>query len=143
MANLFTLTLLSAVDGSLLALAASGQLASLGGAVATGLTVIAGAGSWLAARDAFRHGVRTRRDWAMLAALAVATLAATVASVWLGASLGHAMSLHVLPKATGVVLFLVAAEVAGLRLPRPKRLPLPAVVLAAALALEGALQWIP
>ena len=140
---MFTITLLSAVDGSLLALAASGQLASLGGAVATGLTVIAGAGSWLAAREAFGNGVRTRRDWAVLGLLALATLTATLASVWLGASLGRAVSLHVLPKATGVVIFLVAAEVAGMRLPRPARLPIPALVLGAALVLEVAAAWTP
>jgi len=78
--------------------------------------------------------------------LALATLAATVASVWVGTSLGRAVTLHVLPKAAGIVLFLVAAEVAGMRLPRPtrlRRLPLPAAVLGAAVALELVLAWIP
>jgi len=141
--NLFVVTLLSAVDGSLLALGASGQLDSLGGAVAVGLTVIAGAGSWVAAREAFGNGVRSRADVAVLVALALATLAATVASVWLGSSVGRALTLHVLPKAAGVAVCLVAAELAGLRLPRPLRLPLPALVLAGALVLEVATQWIP
>src|SRR5438045_1412189 len=45
--NLYVLTLLSTVDGSHVVLAAGGHLSSLGGAVAVGLTVIAGAGSWL------------------------------------------------------------------------------------------------
>lgn len=142
-ADLFTLTLLSAIDGSLLALAASGQLSSLGGAVATGLTVVAGAGSWLAAREAFGAGVRSRRDWALLGLLAAATLAATVASVWVGLSLGRAVSLHILPKAAGIAIFLVAAEVAGWRLPRPARVPLPALVLAGAVVVELVSAWIP
>lgn len=138
-ANLFLLTLLSTVDGTLLLLAASGQLGGPGGAVAVGLTLIAGAGSWLAAHQAYGARARTRRDWATLAVLAAATMASTVASVWLGARLGTALTLHVLPKAAGVVLFLVAAEVAGLRLPRPGRVPLALHVLGAGLLVEVAL----
>ena len=146
LADLYTLSLLSAVDGSLVALAAGGSLDSLVGAVTVGLTVVAGAGTWLAAHDAFRGRVHGRRDWGVLGMLALATLAATVASVWVGTSLGRAVTLHVLPKAAGIVLFLVAAEVAGMRLPRPtrlRRLPLPAAVLGAAVALELVLAWIP
>jgi hypothetical protein len=134
----FALTLLSAVDGSLLALAAAGQLETLGGALSVGLLVVAGAGSWLAARSAFGGRSRRRRDWAVLAALGALTLASTVAAAWLGESLARAATLHVLPKAAGVVALLVAAEVAGLRLPRlaAGRLPLPFAALAAGVALE-------
>jgi hypothetical protein len=136
------LTLLSAVDGSLLALAAGGQLRSLGGAVAIGLTVVAGAGSWLAAQHAFA-GRPGRRDLVALSLLGLVTVAATLLSALLGTALGAAMALHVLPKAAGVVLFLVAAEVAGIRLPAPGRLPLPALGLAAGAVLEVAIRWTP
>lgn len=138
--SLFVLTLLSAVDGSLLALAAAGQLETLGGALAVGLLVIAGAGSWLAARSAFGGRRRGRRDWAVLAALGVLTLASTAAAAWLGQGLAQAATLHVLPKAAGVVMLLVAAEVAGLRLPRLAggRLPLPLAALAVGALLEAA-----
>lgn len=141
--SLFALTLLSAVDGSLLALAAAGELETLGGALTVGLLVIAGAGSWLAARSAFGGRRRTGRDWATLAALGALTLASTLAAAWLGQGLAQAVSLHVLPKAAGVVLLLVAAEVAGLRLPRLAggRLSWPMAALALGLALEGA-AWI-
>lgn len=139
---LYLLTLLSTVDGSLLLLAASGQLSSLGGAVVVGLTVIAGAGAWLAARQAF-DGRRSPSDLVALTLLGLSTLAATVASVWLGATLGSALTLHVLPKAAGVVLLLVAAEVAGLRLPKPRGLPIPLAVIAASAALEALAQWTP
>ena len=142
----FALTLLSAVDGSLLALAAAGQLETLGGALSVGLLVVAGAGSWLAARSAFGGRSRGRRDWAALAVLGVLTLASTAAAAWLGESLAQAATLHVLPKAAGVVALLVAAEVAGLRLPRLAggRLPLPLAALAAGVALElavGVAAW--
>ena len=139
--SLFVLTLLSAVDGSLLALAAAGRLSTLSGAVTVGLVVVAGAGSWLAANQAFAGRRRTRSDWAALGLLGALTLASTVASVWLGTRLGDALTLHVLPKGAGLVLFLVGAEVAGLRLPKAGRVPLPALGLAAALALEVAAQW--
>lgn len=139
--SLFVLTLLSAVDGSLLALAAAGRLASLAGAVTVGLVVVAGAGSWLAANQAFAGRRRTRSDWTALGLLGALTLVSTLASVWLGTRLGDALTLHVLPKGAGVVLFLVGAEVAGLRLPKLGRVSLPALGLGIALALEVALQW--
>jgi len=138
--SLFGLTLLSAVDGSLLALAAAGQLETLGGALAVGLLVIAGAGSWLAARVAYGGRRRDGRDWATLAALGAITVASTAAAAWLGQGIAQAMTLHVLPKAAGVVALLVAAEVAGLRLPRlaKGRVPLPFAALGAGIVLEAA-----
>lgn len=139
--DLFTLTLLSAVDGSLVALAVAGRLESLGGALTVGLLVIAGAGSWLAARSAFGGRRRTARDWLLLGLLGALTLASTVASAWVGLALGQAATLHVLPKAAGLALFAVAGDVAGLRLPRPGRVPLAAHVLALAALAEVALAW--
>jgi hypothetical protein len=138
--NLFGLTLLSAVDGSLLALAAAGQLETLGGALAVGLLVIAGAGSWLAARVAYGGRRRDGRDWATLAALGAITATSTAAAAWLGQGLAQAMTLHVLPKAAGVVALLVAAEVAGLRLPRlaKGRVSLPFAALGVGIVLEAA-----
>ncbi len=140
-ASLFVLTLLSAVDGSLLALAAAGRLRSLTDAVTIGLVVVAGAGSWLAANQAFAGRRRTHHDWGLLAGLGALTLASTVLSVWLGTQLGAALTLHVLPKGAGLVLLLVGAEVAGLRLPRAGRLPLPLAGLGLVLAAEVLLQW--
>lgn len=137
----FVLTLLSAVDGTLLALAAAGRLRSLADAVTIGLVVVAGAGSWLAANQAFAGRRRTGADWGLLGALGALTLASTVAAAWLGVRLGDAVTLHVLPKGAGVVLALVGAEVAGLRLPRVGRVPLPLAGLALVLAAEGAVQW--
>lgn len=139
--SLFILTLLSAVDGSLLALAAAGRLRSLTDAVTIGLVVVAGAGSWLAANQAFAGRRRTHHDWGLLAGLGALTLASTVLSVWLGTQLGAALTLHVLPKGAGLVLLLVGAEVAGLRLPRAGRLPLPLAGLGLVLAAEVLLQW--
>ncbi|MEA3204251.1 MAG: hypothetical protein QOI63_1931 [Thermoplasmata archaeon] len=143
LANLYLLTLLGSVDGSLVVLAASGQLSSLGGAVAVGLTVIAGAGSWLAARQAFSGRRAGRSEWAALAALGAVTTLATVASVWLGTTLGNAVALHVMPKAAGVALFLVAAEVGGVRVPRLRGVPLAPLAVAGAALAEVALRWIP
>lgn len=142
-ANLYLLTLLSAADGSLLLLAASGQLSTIGGAVTVGLTIVAGAGAWIAASQAFDGRPRTRRDHATLAALGAITIAATVASVAIGQQLGSAMTLHVLPKAAGLVLMLVAIEVAGWRLPRVARVPAPLWATGAAGALEVGIRWIP
>jgi hypothetical protein len=139
--DLYAFTLLSAVDGSLVALAAAGHLDSIGGALTVGLLVIAGAGSWLAARTAFGGRRRTRRDWLLLGVLGVATLAATAASAWLGLTLGRALTLHVLPKAAGLALFVLAAEVAGLKVPRLGRVPIPVLVLGAAALLEVGLAW--
>lgn len=74
LAALFALTLLSAVDGSLLALAAAGRLTSLADSVTVGLVVVAGAGSWLAANQAFAGRRRAGADWAALGLLGVLTL---------------------------------------------------------------------
>lgn len=141
LSSLFVLTLLSAIDGSLLALAAAGRLTSLADSVTIGLVVVAGAGSWLAANQAFAGRRRAGADWAALGLLGVLTLASTLGAVWLGARLGDALTLHVLPKGAGVVLFLVGAEVAGLRMPKAGRVPLPLAALAAVIALEVGLQW--
>lgn len=139
--SLFILTLLSGIDGSLLALAAAGRLTRLADAVTIGLVVVAGAGSWLAANQAFAGRRRTHHDWGVLASLGVLTLGSTVASVWLGTQLGAALTLHVVPKGAGLVLLLIGAEVAGVRLPRVGRLPLPLAGLAFVLAAEVLLQW--
>lgn len=142
LSSLFALTLLSAVDGSLLALAAAGRLTSVTDAVTIGLVVVAGAGSWLAANQAFARRKRTTADWIALSALGLVTLASTVASVWLGTRLGDAVTLHILPKGAGLVLFLIGAEVAGLRLPKAGRMPLPLAGLLIVFAVEVGLQWI-
>lgn len=141
--TLYLLTLLSTLDGSLVLLAANGQLSSLGGAVAVGLTVIAGAGSWLAARRAFTGRRPGGAELRALGVLGLVTLAATVASVWLGTTLGRAVALHVLPKAAGLALFLVAAEVGGLRVPRVRGVPLAPLAVGAGILAEVALRWTP
>lgn len=137
---LFAITLLSAADGSLLLLAAAGRLRTLGGALAVGLLVVAGAGSWLAARRAFAGRRPDARGWAILGLLGVLTLMSTVAATWLGATLGQAVTLHVLPKAAGVVLLLLSAEMAGVPVPRLGRVPLPVAALLAGTLLE-VLTW--
>ena len=142
LSSLFILTLLSTVDGSLLALAAAGRLTSLTDAITVGLVVVAGAGSWLAANQAFAGRQRNQADWALLGLLGALTLVTTVASVWLGTRLGDAMTLHVLPKGAGLVLFLVGAEVAGVRLPKFGGVPLSLVGLILVLTVEVGLQWI-
>lgn len=63
-----------------------------------------------------------------------------MASAALGAWLGNAMDLAILPKAVGVVLLLVAAEVSGMRLPHLAGLPLPVAGVLAAVILEGVAQ---
>ena len=140
--NLLLMTCLGAVDGTVLLMAAAGALQSVGAAVVVGLTVVSGAGAWIAAYQAFGGRHRTAADYRLLAGIALLSVTATVAAAWVGMALGEALRFHVLPKAVGVVLFLVAAEVAGLRLPRPGRAPLPVVALAAAGLLEVA-HWIP
>jgi hypothetical protein len=141
--NVYLVTLLSTVDGSLLLLAATGRLSSLGSSIVVGLTIIAGAGSWLAARQAFAGRRPGRGDVAALTLLGAITASATVASVWLGTTLAGAVTLHVMPKAAGLVLFLVAADVAGLRVPRVRGFPLAVVAVGASALLEVAVRWIP
>lgn len=141
-ANLLLMTSLGAVDGTVLLMAASGALASVGSAVVVGLTVVSGAGAWIAAYQAFGGRRRTAGDYWLLAGIALLSAVATVAAAWVGMALGEAVRFHVLPKAVGVILFLVGAEVAGLRLPRPGRAPLPLLAVGAAALLEVA-YWIP
>lgn len=134
---------LPAVDGGILLLAAAGRLSSPASAAAIGLTMIAGVGAWIAARDAFAVRPWTVRNGAALIVLGLVTVAATVAAAWIGTTLGQALTLHVLPKVAGVALCLIGAEVSGLRLPKPVGVPLPVVAVAAGVFLEVAYQWTP
>lgn len=135
------LTSIASLDGTVFVLAASGQLASLTGALVTGLTVVAGVGSWLAARDEFSARRLTREDALALALMGALVVAATVAAALLGARAAETLTLRVLPRAAGVILGLLALEMAGLRAPRIANVPPTLVVLAAAAALEGVLAW--
>lgn len=142
----FMMCTLAAVDGTVLLLAASGRLSSPAGAMVVGLNVIAGAGAWLAARDAFAGRSWHAADVGALAALGVAIIGSTVAAAWLGLRLG-AIDLVVLPKAAGLVLLLIGAQIAGVRLPHPARLPLPVFATVSAVVLEllshAEAAWIP
>ena len=139
--GLFMLCTLAAMDGTIALLAAGGRLSTWGGAVAAGLTTIAGAGAWIAARQAFGGRRRTARDYGLLTLLGAVTAGAAVAAASLGALIGS-RHLEFLPKAAGLALLLVAAEVAGLRVPRAKGVPLPLVVALAGGVLE-VLRWTP
>lgn len=143
MGRLFLLTTLPAVDGGILVLAATGRLSSFWSAAVVGLTMIAGAGAWIAARDAFGTRPWTLRNWASLLVLGAVTVIATVAAAWLGSTLGQAVTLHVLPKVAGIAMCLIGAEIAGVRFPRPVGLPLPVVAVAAGVLAEVVLQWTP
>ena len=140
--TLWMLTCMGAVDGTVLVLAATGRLHSLAAAVVVGLTVVAGAGAWLTARQAFA-GPHNGRQYLVLTSMAATSILATVAAAWLGETLGQAVTFHVLPRAVGVVLVLVAAEVGGFHLPRIAQAPLPVVALAAGVLLEVLLAWTP
>lgn len=139
--NLLVLTTLGAVDGTIFLLAAGGTLATLEGAVVTGLTVIGGAGAWLTAQEEFGQRNLSGRDWSRLGLIAALAVAATLAAAAVGAAVAGLVELVVLPKAAGVVLILIAADIAGADLPRVKALPLPVVAVLLALVLEVAL-WI-
>lgn len=139
--QLALLTCLGALDGTIVLLAATGRMTGWVAAITVGLTVVSGAGAWIAARQAFAGRPRGR-DYVLLGGMAALSITATVAAAWLGTALGTAVTLHVLPKAAGIVLLLVAADVGGLRLPRLGRVPLPLIAVAAGAALEGGVQWI-
>ncbi len=137
--DLLVMTCLGAIDGTIVLLAATGGLSSWSAAIVAGLTIVTGVGAWLAARDAFAGG----REWFTLGAIAIISTTATVAAAWLGVHLGAAVTLHVLPKAAGIFLCVLGAQMAGLRIPSPQHVPAPLAVLAGGLALEGIVQWTP
>lgn len=139
--SLLFLTTIASLDGTVFLLAASGSLATFGGAVATGLTVVAGVGSWLAARAEFSTRRLTREDAIVLALMGAVVVALTAGAAFLGALVAGSVELRVLPRSAGVVIALIALEMAGVRLPRVARVPPTLLVLAAALALEGVLLW--
>ncbi len=140
-ATVLLMTTLAAVDGTILLLAAKGTLNSWGAAVTVGLTMISGAGAWIAARQAFAHR-QGFRDHLVLAALAATTIVATVAAAAAGQWLGSTVELIVLHRAVGIILLLVAAEVGGLKLPQPGKVPLPVAGTGAAGGLEVMAHWI-
>lgn len=137
--TLLAITLLGAVDGTIIVLSARGALNSLAGALTVGLTVIAGAGAWITARQTF-GGARIRSQWRILAIMALTTSLATVGAAWVGQQMQD-ISLLVLPRVAGLVLLLISLEVGGLPLPRIRKLPLPVIVVAGGALLEGLVQW--
>lgn len=104
------MTSLPALDGTLFALGARGALGDPAEAAFAGLTVIAGAGAWIAARAEFRD----RKDAAGLALLAGLSTLAAVAAAWAGAEFGAALALRWFPPAAGLALLALAADAAGL-----------------------------
>ncbi len=137
--HLLWMTSLSSIDGTIPLLAAQGHFDSPGAAAAIGLTMVAGIGAWIAAWQAFpkRPG---RRELAAITAMIAASSALTILAVAAGIRWGH--HLHVLPHIVGAVVMLVAAQVAGLRLPRIGHLGPPVLLILAASVVEVAL-WIP
>lgn len=141
--GLLLLTSLCSIDGTMMMLAATGALSSLGGAVVAGLTVVAGVGSWLAARREFGGRRLTGEDALALTLVAlVATVAATLSGVVAALLATGAWELAVLPRAGGVVLLLLALEIGGVRLPRIRGVPPTVALVAASVLLEGVVQWI-
>ncbi len=137
--HLLGMTCLSSVDGTIPMLAASGAFANPATSATLGLTVVAGIGAWITAWQAYPEKLG-RQDWLRLGAYAGITMLVTLAAAWLGAALAPAM--HVLPYVAGVVVLLIAMQIAGLRLPRLGKVPLPLGVVAAGMLLE-VLLWIP
>lgn len=138
--RLLFFTSISALDGTIATLAATGVLATLSGAIVAGLTVIAGAGAWLTAHQTYAHRPLTRKDRTGLSLLVLFASLATL----IAATLGHSLSTlepTLLPKAAGIALLLVALELTGIRLPRRGPLSLPLALITTALALEVLIHW--
>ncbi len=136
--SLFLLMSFAAVDGTLALFAATGRLSTLAGAITVGLTTIAGAGAWITARESL-GGVHGMRRHAVLATLGIVTAASALLAAAVGALAQGAFELQWLPKAGGLALMIIGAEVTGLRVPRVARMPLPILVtLAGAL---GEVLW--
>ncbi len=137
--RLLGMTCMASIDGTIPVLAAQGALGNPFGAVAIGLTIVAGIGAWIAAWQAF-PGRLARRAWPKLAGYAAISMIVTVAAAALGAALGD--HLVVLPKLAGLVVMLIALQVGGLKLPTVRGIPLTAISVLAGVALEVYL-WIP
>lgn len=142
--GLLALTCIASLDGTMVMLAATGALSSWPGAIVAGLTAIAGAGSWLAARHEFSGRRLGRQDLALLAAIALVATAVALLAAAVGARLASAAGdLVVVPRVAGIVLLLLALDIGGIRVPRLARVPLAPLVLALGIAAEVALRWIP
>lgn len=137
--TLLAITILGALDGTIVILSARGALNSLTGALTVGLTVIGGAGAWITARQTFQ-GTRIRNQWRILAIMALTTSLATVGAAWVGQQIQD-VSLLILPRMAGLVLLLISLEVGGLSLPRIRKIPLPVAFVATGALLEVLLQW--
>lgn len=132
--KLFLMTSLPAVDGTLFALAATGRLATPAVAVTVGLTIIAGAGAWLSAREEFSGERGGDRGTLLFIALASTLLA--LAATTAGALVGAHVTLVALPTAAGLALVALAAEFAGARLPRVAGLAAPTLIVIGGIAGE-------
>ena len=141
--NLFFLTIVASLDGSVFLLAASGKLSTPTGAILAGLTVVAGVGSWIAARAEYGNRTLDRVDYALLSLKAAIVTATTIAAAALGILVaGTGRTFVVLPIGGGVVFALLALEVSGLPVPRVRRVPLPFFALGLFVIAEVTAQWI-
>lgn len=141
--HLLTVTTISALDGTLLLLVAAGTLETLTGAITTGLTVIAGGGAWVTARELYGGRPLRGRDRTTLGLIALVAIPLALGAVWVASRTGLTAGLQYLPHAAGFVLLLLAADITGLRLPRPAGAPLPALVVAGTAILEVFAHWTP
>lgn len=139
--NLLLFTSVSSLDGTVMLLAAGGALSSTAGAAVAGLTVVAGAGAWLSARDAFRSGLGGGA-WRRLLSVALPAMVLTLIATLVGTQVGG-VALTVLPKVAGVALLFVAAEVTWGRAVRIGRVPVALALLLVGIPLEVLGAWTP
>lgn len=140
--SLLTMTSMASIDGTVPLLAANGMLATASGSVAVGLTVIAGIGAWIAAWQ--RYPKIRGKQWLSLLPVALASAGITLLAAAFGLVAGE--HLVILPKAAGIVLLLIAAQMAGLKVPGLRTAKLhasPVVLVLAAAALLEVFYWIP
>lgn len=140
-APLLTMTGLASVDGTVVLLAANGAFSTVPSAVATGLTVIAGVGAWIAARTSYGGRTRRAHDWVTLGTIAAGTSATTVLAAWLGTVVAQSWSLDILSVAAGLIVMLLAAEMLGITI--PYRHTIIGLLLLGGAAGEAAWHWIP
>lgn len=132
------LTAMPALNGTVATLASQGALREPAVLAALALAGIAGPGAFAVASLDFGSRGRAPGARALLAAIALLSTALVALAAALGSALGAADA-RWLRLFGGAALLVVALQVAGLRVPEPRGVPLPLALALAGLAAEAAL----
>ena len=133
--KLLPLVTLCALDGNAMSLAATGALNDLGIAVVFGITSIAGVGAYIAALSELGNGQLDRKMRVFLSIIVISTVSVVVAAAF-GAAIGATFQAMYMRAFGGAAVMCIALMIGGVKVPSPKIVPTPLLLVAVGVVAE-------